>query len=210
MGELAMALGDYLRAEEDSPRLLDFLPPGGAPGPAEDGPAEDVAERAPEPSPRPAETAEVEPVGPELPIEVPESGTLWKAWRQWTAIVEHFERRRPHGNVNKQTYEKLYRTLIAGCRAHAAKAQGPRKEFYLRLADLVLPWMTPRVLESTDREILSSVLAYCRQFEHELLDPTELLPGSEDGASSRHGWWLALFALLASFVLVLSWIYWSS
>ena len=99
---------------------------------------------------------------------------------------------------------------MAGCRARAAKAHGQRQEFYLRLADLVLPWMTPRVLESADREILYSVLSYCRQFEQELLDPTELPPEPEDGASSGSAWWLVLFSLVASFVLVLIWIYWDA
>ncbi len=65
------------------------------------------------------------------------------------------------------------------------------------------------VLESTDREILFSVLSYCRQFEQELLDPTELPPESEDGATNRSGWWLALVLLVGSFVVALIGTYWA-
>ena len=215
MGELAMALGDYLRSAEGAPRLIDVRRPGVAPGVAEEGPPEVVEERAAEPSPRPAATAEVDPVGPELTIEVPESGTLWKTWRQWTAIVEHFALRRSPRRVNKRTYEKLYKLLLTACRSHAAKARGPRREFYLRLAEFVLPWMTPRALESTDRELLFSLLSYCRQFEQDLLDPTELSAHitPEPVATwpeTRSGWWLVFGSLVASFVLALIWIFWAS
>src|SRR5262249_14747440 len=142
---------------------------------AEERPPEVVEERASEPSPPPAQV-EVEPFVPDLPIEVPASGTLWKAWHQWTAIVEYFAMHKSSHKVNKEAYENLYKILITSCKARAAKAHGPRQEFYLRLVELVLPWMTPAVLGSTDREILYSLLSYCRQFEQELLDPTELPP----------------------------------
>jgi serine/threonine protein kinase len=210
MGEFAMAVGDYLRSAEGAPRLLDIRSSGIAPGVAEEGPPEVVEERAAELFSRTAETAEVEPVSSELPIEVPESGTLWKAWRQWTAIVEHFALRRSSQNVNRTTYENLYRILIAACRARAAKAHGPRQEFYLRLVELVLPWMTPTAMESTDQEILFSVLSYCRQFEQELLDPTELLPEPGDMAETWSGWLVVIGLLVASFVVVLMWSYWFS
>ncbi len=204
MGEFAMALGNYLRSAEEAPRSIDVPPPGVA----EEGPPEVVEERAAGPSPRPDDTAEVEPVDPELPIEVTESGTLWKTWRQWTAIVEHFALSRSPKHVNLNAYGSLYRSLLAACRARAAKARGPRQEFYQRLEELVLPWMTPKALKSTDREILSSVLSYCRQFEHELLDPTELLPEPEDVPKTRSGWWLTIGLFVAAFVLALSWSYW--
>jgi serine/threonine protein kinase len=211
MGELAMALGDHLRSAEGEPRLIDVRSPGVAHRVAAEGPPKVVEERAAEPSPRPAATAAAEPVGPELPIELPESGNLWKTFRQWTKIVEHFALRRSLHHVNETTYEILYNRLVAACRARAAKAQGPRQEFYLRLAELVLPWMTPRVLGSTDQELLSSVLSYCRQFEQELLDSTELLPEPADVVpETRSGWWLAIGLLVASFVLTLIWLSWAS
>jgi hypothetical protein len=215
MGELAMAVGEYLRSSEGAPRLLDFHSPAAPPESAQERPPAVVEERAAEPSQGPA-PAEVEPVVPELPdvpelpIEVPESGTLWKAWRQWTAIVEHFALHRSARDVNHNTYKKLHSVLVSGCRARAAKAHGPRKEFYLRLVELVLPWMTPTVLRSTDREILFSVLAYCRQIEQELLDPTELPPEPEEEARTWFGWWLVIGLIVASFVLALigsSWVW---
>jgi serine/threonine protein kinase len=209
MGEFAMALGEFLRSADGGPRLIDARPPGEALAVAEAGPPAVVAERAADPSPRPDPAEAIEAIGTELPVEVPESGTLWKSWRQWTAIVEHFALRRSHSHVNRLAYEKLYKNLVVVCRGHAEKAQGPRREFYRRLTDLVLPWMTPAVLEATDREILVSVLSYCRQFEQELLDPTEL-PPPEDGAATRRGWWLALVLLLASFAMALAGIYWAS
>ena len=204
MGELAMAVGDYLRSSEGAPRLL------AAPAPAipEERPPEVPEEYPAEPAPRPVEIPEVEPPSPELPIDVPESGTLWKAWRQWTTIIEHFATHRSYQNVNQKSYENLYKLLLTAGRARAAKASGPRQEFYLRLVELVLPWMTPAVLQATDREILFSVLSYCRQFEQELLDPTELLPEAEDGARTWSGWWLVMALLVVSFVLALIWGTW--
>jgi serine/threonine protein kinase len=206
MGEFAMALGDYLRGAEGVPSLIGLRPPGGAPAAAEAGPPEIAEASDIGPSPAPAPEA---PVEPELPIEVPESGTLWKAWRQWTAIVEHFALRRSSARVNVHDYEKLYKILLISCRSRAAKAQGPRQEFYLRLAELVLPWMKPAVLRATDQELLSSMLSYCRQFERELLDPTELPPEPEDKPSDGFGSWLILALLVASFLLVLAWGRWA-
>jgi serine/threonine protein kinase len=206
MGELAMAVGDYLRSAEGAPRLLDVP----APDVVEQGSVEVDEASASEPSTVATATAEAEPVGPELPIEVPESGTLWKAWRQWTAIVEHFAVRRSPWNVNRNTYINLHEILVAACRARAAKAHGPRQEFYLRLLELVVPWMTPTALESTDREILISVLSYCRQFEQELLDPTELPVEPDEVPRTWSPWWLAIGIFVASFALALAVSYWAS
>jgi hypothetical protein len=208
MGELAMALGDYLRSATGASPLFDGCPRGAAPGVAEDGHPEAVEEPTAELSPPPVAIEEVESVDPELPIAVPETGILWKAWREWTAIVEHFTVRPFSVRVNRCQYETLYKLLLGACRDRAAKAMGPRREFYLRLADFVLPWMTPKALRSTDREILYSVLWYCRQFEQELLDQTELPPEPEAGTWSR--WWLGIGLLVASFVITLIRIYWAS
>src|SRR5579883_2146728 len=109
MGELAMAVSEYLRAAEDAPPSLEVRSPVVLPEDAAERPAEVVEERGAEPSPEPAAG---EPFVPDLPIEVPESGTLWKAWRQWTAIVEHFAMRRSDHKVNKKSYENLYNILV--------------------------------------------------------------------------------------------------
>jgi hypothetical protein len=206
MGELAMALGDYLRSSTGASPLLDACPPGVAPGVAKGGPPEAVEGRAAELSPRPDATADGGSVAPELSIAVPEMGTLWKAWREWTAIVEHFALNSRPKRVNIHEYDALYKLLVGACQDRAAKASGPRREFYLRLADFVLPWMTPKTLKSTDREILSSVLSYCRQFEQELLDQTGLLSKARTWAR----WWLILGLLAAAFVFTLIGTYWAS
>jgi serine/threonine protein kinase len=206
MGEFAMALGEYLRSGQDTPRSFDVP----LPAVADEEPLAILEERAAEPSPEPAETEADEPVGPELPIEVPASGTLWKAWRQWTLIVEHFALHRSHAYVKKTTYDNLYKCLVAECRARAAKARGPRQEFYLRLAEFVLPWMSPMVLESADRDILFSLLSYCRRFEQELLDSTELSTEPEDKGGTWFGVWLGIALFVAAFVLVLLLLYWAS
>jgi serine/threonine protein kinase len=210
MGEFAMALGDYLRSAEGATRVIDVRWPASAHVVAEDVPPEVLEERAAEPRARPAPTAEVEPDGPELPILVPESGTLWKTWRQWTAIVEHFTVQLYPQRVNPETYHKLYKSLLEACRSRAAKAGGPRQVFYLKLADFVRPWMTPSSLQSTDRELLYSMLTHCREFEHELLDPTELPPEPEDVEQTRFRWWLPICLLVASFVVALILISWAS
>ncbi len=212
MGELAMALGDYLRSADGAPPLVDVRLPDVAHRASEEGNSDVALERSGEtlPRPNPTEQVEPEPVGPELPIDVPESGTLWKAWRQWTAIVEHFALRKSPHRVNRNKYEKLYKLLVAASRSHAAKARGPRREFYLRLADFVLPWMTPRSLESTDRELLFSLLSYCRQFEQDLLDSTDLLAEQEYVAKNHSTLWLTIGLLVASFVVVLFWMSWAS
>jgi serine/threonine protein kinase len=203
MGELAMALGDYLRGSEGAPRLIEVRPAAIA-----EPPLPEIPEIPQAPPPDPAATAEL--AAPELPIEVPESGTLWKAWRQWTAIVEHFALRKSPARLNVADYGRLYQLLVVGCRARAAKAQGQRRDFYLRLAELVIPWMRPSTLRSTDQEILFSLLSYCRQFEQELLDSTEFPTAPEDQAPGASGWWLAVALLVASFLLVLMLIsiYW--
>jgi serine/threonine protein kinase len=206
MGEFAMALGDYLRKSEGAPRLIEPRPAAAAEAPLPEVPEVPDAPKALPPDP--AATADL--AAPELHIEVPESGTLWKAWRQWTAIVEHIALRKSSVRLNPADYTRLYKLLVTACRARAAKAQGPRRDFYLRLAELVIPWMRPATLRSTDQEILLSLLSYCRQFEQELLDPTGFPIAPVGPASGTSGKWLALVLLTASFILVfvLIWVYW--
>jgi serine/threonine protein kinase len=202
MGELAIALGDYLRKSEGAPRLIQPRPASAA----EASPPEvsEVPEVPDAPQAPPPDLA-----APELPIEVPESGTLWKAWRQWTAIVEHFALRKSPVRLNAADYTRLYKLLVDACRDRAAKAQGPRRDFYLRLAELVIPWMKSSTLGTTDQELLVSLLFYCRQFQQELLDPTEFPVAPEDPASGTSGWRLAVALFATSFILVfvLIWVY---
>jgi serine/threonine protein kinase len=206
MGEFAMALGDYLRSKDSAAGLIDVRLPGGA----DEVPLEVADELAAETSPGSDSTAEIEPVDPELAIEMPESRILWKAWRQWTKIVEHFAQLRSPRHVNPKAYAKLHESLLEAIRSRAAKARGPRQEFYLRLAEFVRPWMATKNLESTDQELLSSVLSYCRQFEQDLLDPTELWPEPDEVAQPRSVWWLVIGLVVGSFVVAFAWISWVS
>jgi len=210
MGEFAMALGTYLRsAKGGAPRSIDVRWPGIGGGVASEALAEIAKEAAGEPSLQTVAPAEAQPVGEEQPVEVLESGALWRVWRRWTAIVEYFARRQAPAEVNLSNYGALHKSLVAQCRARAAKAQGPRREFYLRLARFVLPWMTLTALESTDRELLYSMLSYCQEFEQDLLDPTELRPEPEEVPEPRSRWWLAIGLLVGSFVVALICIFWA-
>ena len=218
-----MALGDYLRSAAGSRPLIDVplavLAHGVEPGVpaefAEMAPPEVVQEYAAEPSAQPDVPAEIEPVGPELPGDVPKSATLWKEWRRWTKIVEHFALRRPSHQIKKPAYAHLYKLLLAECRSHAAQARGARRQFYLRLAEIVVPWLSPSALERTDQEILFSLLSICRQFEQELLDSTDLSADPADVGNPGDvnqiwsGWWLPIGLLVASFLIGLIWISWA-
>jgi hypothetical protein len=194
MAEFALALSGYLRSAEDAPRPPDELGP--LPGQLEgaDLPAHEAREpeRPAQPSQKPEE---VEPPSSELPIAVPEPETLWEAWNQWTRFVEHFAMRRSRHRVNRNAYASLYKYLIDECRTRAAQARGPKREFYLKLEELVLPWMTARVLEFTDPEILFSVLSHCRTFEQELMDQTPLAAKAEGQSGVR----VAIYFLTAAF-----------
>src|SRR5215469_10572806 len=80
-------------------------------------------------------------------------------WSRWTAIVALHARRRPaRRGVDPRTYATLRDDLIAACRS-LAEADDERRAYYSALEDLVRPWINPRVLAGTDREILSTLLS---------------------------------------------------
>jgi serine/threonine protein kinase len=171
MGELAAALGDYLRGKDLPPR-----PPStvGMPEiPGADGADEREIEEQAQASAS-TESGYTPGCGPEPdgPIEGPgqaaEPATLVKSWRQWTAIVELFALRRSRRHVDWQAYQNLHQGLIEACRARAAAAGEVEQAFYRHLEDLALPWLTPKALAQVDREILFSLLLCCRRAEQEL------------------------------------------
>ncbi len=213
MNEFATALADYLRLGSVIRR------PGSAGSPLADVPefvdagAEEVgAESGDELSLPFQEAPESEPKTVELPAALPETATLWQAWRQWMAIVDHFALRRPRHHVNRNAYDKLYNALVQTCRLQAATTDGPTHELYQRLADLVTPWLTPKTLEREDREILFSLLSHCREAEQELRERTQLFlePGEQNKTSAR--WKLAAvgISVTALVVAVLLWTWFAA
>ena len=175
MGELAAALGDYLR--------VGSLPSPPTITPATDSTDEDV-ESGPdagagedvEPATEAqAEESGVPPAGGAEPDHSPkrlgpadEADTLLAAWRQWTAVVEVFALRRSRRHVDWQDYNTLHRELIEACRGRAAVVEESKRGYYRYLEDLVIPWLTPKALAQADREILFSLLLCCRQAEQEI------------------------------------------
>ena len=131
----------------------------------------------------------------------PDLAALRRHWRRWTALVA-LQARRGRGAqvVDPQEYQTLHQELVAACVAAGGAAEGTQREFYQRLEDLVRPWLTARVLEQTDHQILMDLLARCRQAEQ------ELDPRSRPRAVLL--WAVAAFVLLgavAAAVILLGW-----
>ncbi len=95
----------------------------------------------------------------------PDVDALRKRWSQWTAIVELFAWR--HGarrRVDSQAYGALRREIIALCRS-LAETDPDNAARYRSLEGVVRPWLNPRVLSRTERELLVSLLFRCRDAE---------------------------------------------
>ncbi len=94
-----------------------------------------------------------------------EVDALRKQWSQWTAIVELFAwRRGARRRVDPQAYGALRREIIAACRS-LAQSDPHNASRYRSLEVVVRPWLNPRVLNRTERELLLSLLARCRDAE---------------------------------------------
>jgi hypothetical protein len=134
------------------------------------------------------------------PDEAIDFATLRRCWRQWTAVVELFARRRPLRHVvAPQQYEALHRELLAACRTPAGMAAETKRDFYQDLESLVQPWLSLYVLEQTPRDILFDLFARCQQVEREL--------GCRTWVDNLRRWALPLAALLtvAAGVALLVW-----
>src|SRR5262245_61740328 len=132
-------------------------------------------------------------------VTSPDLAALRPLWHRWTVLVALHARRRGAQVVGPREYQTLHQGLVAACAALAGAAEGTQREFYERLEDLARPWLTARVLEQTNGEILLDLLARCRQAEQ------ELYPGSRPLPVLR--WAVAAFALLGALaaVVLLSW-----
>ncbi len=177
MRELSKALERFLRSRSHASRP--------APEPAQ---ADDIAEvtgtsteglgteSLAEPVLPPIEAPQTEALSAERTIPPSELMPLWLALHQWIEIIEHFVLQRSRRFVNHKNFDRLYRMLIQTCRMRASTTEGPTRQFYERLEDLVVPWMTPRAMECADREILWSLLCYCREAEKAMRDRSMPLP----------------------------------
>jgi hypothetical protein len=205
MGELAAALGDYVRGNgpASAPELTIAVETGaGAGDRADPAGAPDVAGES-----RRAATASVpeSSPGPDIPTELfsPELGnepaTLERLWKQWTAIVELFALRRSRCHVDWQAYHELHRGLIEAARTRAAEADGAMQAFFRHLEDLALPWLTPKTLAQVDREILFSLLLCCRRAEQELSRtlPAPPEPAVPSAAFNTMVWGASVFLALS-------------
>jgi hypothetical protein len=65
----------------------------------------------------------------------------------------------------------LHQQLLQTIRARAAVAEGPERDLYQELEELVTPWVSLRSLAREDREILGDLLAHCQHVERILKGP---------------------------------------
>jgi hypothetical protein len=171
MGELAAALGDYLRGVASAPRSPPVAGPTRRHG--DDTPGERGGD-GPAPATHPPELGIANGCGSGQDRAAGGGGSaagpavLQQAWRSWTGIVELFALRRSRRHVDWQDYHELHQELIEACRSRAAEAGEVDRAFFRHLEDLALPWLTPKTLAQVDRDILFSLLLCCRRAEQEL------------------------------------------
>jgi hypothetical protein len=91
--------------------------------------------------------------------------------------------------------------LVETCRVRAATNQGPNREFYQRLEDLVLPWLTPMVMERSDRDILFSLLCRSREVERALKDRSGSFPRQSGRIDAAQSWRWAAIGIWVCFVV---------
>jgi hypothetical protein len=93
---------------------------------------------------------------------------LRKYWRRWTEVIALFaEPGSAHDRVVARDYAALRNNLIGLCRS-LADTDSEESAYYASLEEMVQPWLNPRVLAGTDRELLATLLLRCRGVEKEL------------------------------------------
>jgi hypothetical protein len=93
---------------------------------------------------------------------------LRKDWRRWIELVELVARRRSDlSRVDPREYQALHARITAACREAAGAGDEAGRKFYQDLEAEVRPWLSPRVLATADGEILTHLLARCRNIERE-------------------------------------------
>jgi hypothetical protein len=85
-------------------------------------------------------------------------------------VVELFVFRRPsRRRLDPQAYQALHRDLLEACRAEARAVDAQQRVFFEDLEELARPWLTLRVLQQADQEILFNLLDRCREAEWQLM-----------------------------------------
>jgi hypothetical protein len=87
---------------------------------------------------------------------------LADAWRRWTDLVASLSEGLGHGTWDKASYQRLHAGLLASCRCEAA-ARPEGRAWFARLEAVVRPWVSLESLETTEPELLKSLLAQCQQ-----------------------------------------------
>jgi hypothetical protein len=189
MGELAAALGDYLRGSGQEACAEPSNACEGEAGRVDAVERERALEVTDEAAAQPAGALEAGSE-PEFPIDLlgpelrDEPATLERLWRRWTSIVELFALRRSRRHVDWQAYHDLHQGLIEAARTRAEEADGSLRAFFRHLEDLALPWLTPKTLAQVDQEILFSLLLCCRRADQELNQEIASPPESDATSST--------------------------
>jgi hypothetical protein len=94
---------------------------------------------------------------------------LWKDWSCWIGIVEaaaHGRMSRLHTDPSQ--YEALHQRLLNASRELAQSGDEEQRSFFGVMEATIRPWLSLRVLEQADREILGHLLERCRRIERVL------------------------------------------
>jgi hypothetical protein len=103
------------------------------------------------------------------PTESAALAKLSARWRQWTEAVEKIARRQSRRRyVEPNGYERLHKELLNLCDHLAREADAPHRSFFEYLGEMARPWLTLRVLEQADREILLWLHSSCVSAERRL------------------------------------------
>jgi serine/threonine protein kinase len=168
MLELAAALGAYLRRPATPPQSSSItVAPDPLPASDDAQPRELVAAQELESGRGDRQLGGLSAdQGAEIPVAILPPASLLKSWRRWTATVATFALgRRSRRFRDPRTFTTLRNELLATLRARAAEIDGPERDFYLALEEVISPWVHLRSLARQDREILGDLLARCRHIE---------------------------------------------
>jgi len=83
-------------------------------------------------------------------------------WRQWTAIVELFARRKASRlKVDPEEYRALYQTLLRKAQTLESTAEGQDRDLMRGLQETVEPWLSIEAFRRADLLILLSLVEAC-------------------------------------------------